>query len=121
MKIFAAAIFLTALAATSAQAQPAPGAGKSGLLCLRPFDAPGDPIIRTHVVDRQTILFYMRNGKIWKNTLKGPCPGLTFHGFAFMTPEDEVCENSQGIQVIKTGEVCQLGAFTPYTALPSTP
>jgi hypothetical protein len=58
----------------------------------------------------------MRDGKIWKNTLRGPCHGLEFHGFSFVTHYDEVCSNAAAIQVIQTGQVCQLGYFTPYTA-----
>jgi hypothetical protein len=111
MKVFVAAAFLAALAATSAQAQPME---KSGPVCLRPFDSPDDPVDHTHVVNPQTVLFYMRDGKVWKNTLKSPCPGLMLHGFTFVTHQDEICDNAQAIQVIESGEVCELGSFTPY-------
>jgi hypothetical protein len=67
--------------------------------------------MNTHVVDPQTILFYTPDGKVWKNTLKTPCRGLMFHGFTFVTRQDEVCENSTGIRVIESGEVCTLGPF----------
>ena len=72
-------------------------------------------IENTTTVDPSTILFHMRNGTVWKNTLKTPCPGLKFHGFTYLTRADEVCSNAQSIAVIETGEACQLGIFTPYT------
>jgi hypothetical protein len=96
---------------------PAPRTGVG--VCLRPFDSPQDTINHTHVVDPQHILFYMRDGKVWLNTLKGPCRGLMFHGFSFVTPEDEVCGNSTPIRVVESGEACTLGPFTPYA--PTSP
>ncbi|MGH6876610.1 MAG: hypothetical protein ACREHV_04435 [Rhizomicrobium sp.] len=117
MKILAAAACLAALAVTPALAQPGPPHSPMtgvGPVCLRPFSSPNDPINHTKVVDPQHILFYMADGKIWENTLKGPCPGLMFHGFTFVTPEDDVCGNSTPISVIESGETCTLGPFTPY-------
>jgi hypothetical protein len=119
MKMYATAVFLAVFAAVSAQAQSGPQSPTgSGPVCLRPFDTPGSGAIdHTHVVDPQTILFYMRDGKIWKNTLKTSCPGLMFHGFNFATHQDEICSNAQSIRVIETDEVCELGAFTPYAPM----
>lgn len=110
MKLAVATCLLGLFAAVAASAQPAPGHP----VCIRPFDLPTGSVDHTHVVDPKTILFYMRDGKIWKNSLPSACPGLMFHGFSFLTYQDEVCSNAQGIQVIETGEVCQLGAFTSY-------
>lgn len=104
-----------------AQSQPAPQPPKPAQICIRPFDSSTGSLLRTHVVDPQTILFYMRDGKIWKNTLRGPCPGLLYHGFNFVTHQDEICSNAQSIQVIVTGEVCQLGYFTLYVPPPPPP
>lgn len=115
MKLFATAALMAALAATSAQAQSTASTTGVGPICLRPFDTPSDLIDHTHVVDARTILFYLRDGRILKNTLATPCPGLMFHGFAFLTRADEICSNSQGIRVLVTEQVCQLGAFSPYT------
>jgi hypothetical protein len=111
MKIIAIAAFSigAALFVGAAQAQgmmAAPGQH----VCLQ-----STAIENTTTVDPSTILFHMRNGTVWKNTLKTPCPGLKFHGFSYLTRADEVCSNAQGIQVIETGEACQLGTFTPYT------
>ncbi len=115
MKLAAAClVFLSATVAAGAQPAGAP-ADQSRPVCIRPFDSPTGSIDHTHVVDPQTVLFYMRDGKVWKNSLRSPCRGLMFHGFTFLTHQDEVCSNAQGIQVVETGEVCQLGAFTPYS------
>ncbi|HTW36023.1 MAG TPA: hypothetical protein VMD53_15500 [Rhizomicrobium sp.] len=119
MKMLAAAAGLLVIAfALPALAQNAgpPANSKPQQICLGPFISPTGDILRTKVVDPQTILFYMRNGKIWKNTLRAPCRGLEFHGFSFVTHYTELCSNSAAIQVVVTGEVCQLGYFTPYTA-----
>jgi len=116
MRVIVIAAAFAALAALPAAAQPAPQTGKPGPVCIRPFDTPTGSIDHTHVVDARTVLFYMRDGKIWKNTLRSPCRGLLLHGFSFLTHQDEICSNAQGIQVIETGEVCQLGEFTPYVA-----
>jgi hypothetical protein len=58
----------------------------------------------------------MKNGKMWLNTLKANCPGLKFEdGFSWTIRGDTVCENLQTIQVLRRGNSCLLGAFTPYT------
>jgi hypothetical protein len=115
--IVAAAAFAALTATTFAQTTPAE-APKSGPVCIRPFDTPTGSIDHTHVVDAQTVLFYMRDGKIWKNSLVAPCRGILLHGFSFVTHQDEVCSNATSIQVMETGQICQLGAFTPYTPPP---
>jgi hypothetical protein len=123
MKMLGATGFLAAAVALPALAQntPTPDAAKPHQVCIRPFDTATGSIDHTKVVDPQTVLFYMRDGKIWKNTLRGPCPGLEFHGFSFVTHYDEICSNAVSIQVIQTGQICQLGYFTPYTPAPETP
>jgi hypothetical protein len=105
MKTMAIAAMFVFIAGAAA-AQPAPA---STCLYVRDID-------HTHAMDANTLLFYMRNGAVWKNTLAGPCPGLKFHGFAYTAHDtDQVCSNGQGITVVETHEVCALGAFTPYT------
>jgi len=115
MRKFAIAAMLAAIGLTTAQAQPAP---TTGAVCLRLSDSPADAIDHTHVVDPTTILFYMRDGKVWKNTLAQPCPGLMLHGFAFKTSHDELCSNRQGIEIIETHQVCVLGTFVRYVPPP---
>lgn len=120
MKMLASGLasgFLAAALVVPAVAQNTPtppDAAKPKQICIRPFDSPTGSIDHTKVVDPQTILFFMRDGKVWKNTLRGKCPGLEFHGFSFVTHYDELCSNAVSIQVVQTGEVCQLGYFTPY-------
>jgi hypothetical protein len=120
MKSFAAVAILAALAATTASAQVGPP-NPTGPVCLSPGLVPNEPIPRTKVLDPQHVLFYTREGQVWKNTLKSPCRGLMFHGFVFTGREDEICSNATAIRVIESGETCELGAFTPYTPPPAAP
>lgn len=115
MKSYLAAVLLAAFAILPAQAQTGPAPGKAAPVCIRPFDNNTGSLDHTKVLNPTTIVFYMRDGKVWKNTLKAPCPALQFHGFSYVTHQDEVCSNAQAIQVLVTGEICQLGEFTPYT------
>ena len=97
------------LAATAASAQPA-SVSSSGNVCLKTIQ-----IDRTETPDSRTILFFMKNGSAWKNTLKSDCIGLRQNGFIYgPTPPDQVCGNFQTIRTIETKSVCVLGAFTPY-------
>ena len=69
---------------------------------------------RTKVVDASTILYYMKGGEVWKNSLSSPCTTLPHNGYIYTpTPPDNICGNLQRIVVIQTDEVCQLGTFTP--------
>jgi hypothetical protein len=121
MRIFAAALLLAAAAGVSADAQPTtngmpmqPGA-KPAQICIQPMEMPGPGgNVQTRVLNPQTILFYMPDGKIWMNKLHAPCRGLMLHGFAYLTRYDELCSNAVGIRVLESGQVCELGAFTPY-------
>ena len=70
---------------------------------------------RTTFVSPRTLLFHMKDGKVWRNTLKTDCLGLRFHGFAYVVRGETVCGNAQAIQVIDNGQVCLLGPFTPDT------
>ena len=100
--------FLIALGG-SAMAQPA-----ANNVCL---DA--SHIDHTTVVDAHTILFYMRGGKTWKNTLPEDCPSLKFErAFSEEITGGFICSNKQMIQVLHTGATCSLGPFTPYAPPP---
>jgi hypothetical protein len=66
----------------------------------------------------KAIIFYMRDGKAWKNTLLSRCPELKFNGFAYETHDGQICSNMQSIRVIHSGAVCMLGNFEPYTPPP---
>jgi len=114
MKAIALGAVIAGLAISAAAAEePKPAAPARNTVCLWTYQ-----IDHTTVPDKSTILFHMRDGKIWKNTLPQPCSGLLFHGFAYVAHADQICSNMQSIQVIDTHEVCMLGAFEPYTPPP---
>jgi len=74
-------------------------------------------IQRTEVPDDRTILFHMRDGKVWSNRLKAVCPMLKVSPFTqVLHSGDLVCSNQQFIHVTLTGDDCVLGEFTPVTA-----
>lgn len=100
-------------AAAQTPAPPAGGTGNSAPVCLQTY-----LIDHTHTVDPKTILFYMRGGKIWQNTLPQPCPGLMYYGFVDVVRDNQICSNMQSIRVLVTQNVCMLGAFTPYIPPP---
>jgi len=105
---------LAGLLAVPAQAQPDGASQARSQVCLNTQN-----IDHTTTPDDRTILFYMHGGKIWKNTLRNKCTGLTFEGFAYEpTPPNQICGNMQTIRVIRFGSVCMLGAFEPYTPPP---
>ena len=111
MKAIAITAVIAGLAIAPALAKnDTPAAPKKNAVCLWTYQ-----IDHTTVPDKSTILFHMRDGKIWKNSLPQPCSGLLFHGFAYVAHADQICSNMQSIQVIETGQVCMLGAFEPYT------
>jgi hypothetical protein len=72
-------------------------------------------IDHTQVLNDHQILFYGYGKKVWLNTLKFPCTTLTpQEGFAWESSITKYCDNVEIIRVVRTGQVCQLGAFTPY-------
>lgn len=111
MKLLATT-FATALCLAAA-AHPAwaeSEAEKDGTICLNVVQ-----IDHTKVVDDNTILFYLKGGKVLRNTLADRCVGLKLatRGFTYVARNDEVCGNLQIIKVNDTGEICALGPFTP--------
>jgi len=86
---------------------------------------PTSAIHHTEITDDSTILFHMKGGKIWKNSLHFPCFNLKFQGgFQYTTDYDEICANQQTIRVLqegvgrRLGAACTLGEFTPYSPPP---
>ncbi|HEY4264319.1 MAG TPA: hypothetical protein VGM72_03310 [Micropepsaceae bacterium] len=79
-----------------------------GKVCLN-----ASQIQRTEVPDDRTIIFHMRDGKIWRNTLKTACPMLKISPYTQKLNGDLVCSNQQFIHVVMTGNDCVLGDFTP--------
>ncbi len=81
-------------------------------------------IQETSVLDDQTIIFKMRGGKSYKNTLPYKCPQLGFEkAFSYKTSISQLC-NVDIITVLTTthgldsGASCGLGLFEPYTPPP---
>jgi hypothetical protein len=103
---------LTALGGCSDDPLPSEGSIPTGNgVCLQT-----SLIDRTEVPDDNTILFHMKDGKVWKNTLAFACSGLKFEGsFAYTTETPRVCSSQQTIRVLRTGNFCELGQFTPYS------
>lgn len=107
MNLFAAVAVLAALAAP-ASAFAADAAGKPVCLDVNRID-------HTEVLNSRQILFYMYGKKVWVNTLTNNCSTLTRQdGFAWESSITKYCDNVEIIRVLRTGEVCTLGAFTPY-------
>ena len=93
------------LAASAAAAAP------GNTTCIRSYD-----ILNTTRPDNNTILFEMRDHKIWKNTLLSICFGLhnEVAGFTYQPTDpgtDELCSNQVTIKLNTFGSFCQLGPF----------
>jgi hypothetical protein len=104
MKCLVFAFATAALAAAPAYAKNMSRA--SGNICLSAGD-----VDHTHVVDESNILFYMRDGKVWKTHLTPPCVNLKISGFRMVGHPDQFCANAQTIEVLNGGAICTLGNF----------
>jgi hypothetical protein len=106
---FTAAALLAAFAGTAYAQAPA---SRPANVCLNVRD-----IQRTETPDDRTIIFYMRDGKVWSNRLKTVCPMLKVSPYTqVLRSGDLVCSNQQFIHVTLTGDDCVLGDFTPAAA-----
>jgi len=91
--------------ATDAQSEPA-GNG----VCL-----PTGQIDHTEIVNDSAIVFFMKDGKAYMNAMRIPCPSLKMEdGFAYLADVAEICSSSQTIRVLRSGNFCELGQFTPF-------
>jgi hypothetical protein len=91
-------------AATKVQAQ-----AQGGNVCLNVTE-----ILTSQAVDNKTIIYRMKDGKVWRNTLAAPCPELVSFSagsYSQVLHTDYLCANTQHITV-KSGMVCRLGEFT---------
>jgi hypothetical protein len=71
-------------------------------------------IVTTKATDRRTILFTLKDGSVWRNTLISDCPDLVAFsagGFASVVHAEYICSNRHRI-VTQSGNVCRLGPFT---------
>ena len=80
---------------------------------------PAYQIDHTQVLHDSTILFYMRNHKVWKNTPINQCTTLSTSskGFSYEPTSpgsDEICSNLLTIVVNDSHETCMMGEFVPY-------
>ncbi len=92
----------------STDAQPAEVAGNG--VCLQ-----SSQIDRTDIVNDSAIVFFMKDGKAYMNTMRIPCPSLKMEdGFAYLNDVPEICSASQTIRVLRSGNFCELGQFTLF-------
>jgi hypothetical protein len=115
----AKALAIAAIAALSCgvfAATPARADDAGSQICLQTFQ-----IDHTEILNKNQILFYMNGKKIWVNTLPSPCSMDNTDGFVWRSSIPQYCDNLETIKIIRTGQVCRLGKFTPYekTAKPS--
>ncbi len=86
-------------------------------VCLQTSD-----IDHTEILNDSAIVFFMKTGKPYLNTLTFPCPSLKIEdGFAYEADFPEICSNSQTIRVLRSGNFCELGQFTPYNPAAAIP
>jgi hypothetical protein len=77
-------------------------------------------IDHTEVVDNDTLLFYMRNGRVYRNELRHSCPTLGFEErFMYRTALTQLCDvdvitvlQDVGFGFMPTAS-CGLGKFEP--------
>ena len=70
-------------------------------------------IQNTSIPDSRTILFHMKDGTTWRNTLRNSCPDLKWYGFTYVVHgQTEICENLLAIRTLYGGDTCLLGPFT---------
>ena len=96
----------------------APALFAASLLAVAPAMASPDICISTRDIknsveqnDGKALLFTMRDGTQWRNTLQGSCPDLKYNGYAWVVHNESVCENMQTLRVLQSGEFCSLGKF----------
>jgi hypothetical protein len=109
--LFAMAAVAAATAPVAALAQPA---DDHNPVCLHV-----NRIDHTEVLNDHQILFYLigkeRGHKVWINNLTRRCTTLDrTEGFSWQSSIPEYCDNLEIIRVLRTGETCTIGAFTPY-------
>jgi hypothetical protein len=69
-------------------------------------------ITTTKSPDGKVLIVTMNDGKVWVNKLQSPCPDLRFDGFSWVLHQPAlVCDDSQSLKVLNSGEICVLGKF----------
>lgn len=104
------------------------GAGPASAEDDEPFDRTPESCLsltrvdRTRVVDDQTILFYMRDDRVYRNFLPRKCPGLAQQNrFSYESRTGQLC-NVDTVTVLEqwagrleAGFTCRLGDFHPIS------
>ena len=97
-----------AIASALAAATIATSAALAAPVCLQT-----QYIQNTSIPNSRTILFHMKDGTTWRNTLRNSCPDLKWYGFTYVLHgQTEICENLLAIRTLYTSETCLLGPFT---------
>ena len=74
-------------------------------------------IDHSEIINDSAIILFMKDGKAYTNAMPMPCPSLVMeNGFAYLNDPPQVCSNSQTIRVLRSGNFCELGQFTPFQA-----
>jgi hypothetical protein len=119
----ASALRLGAVAAVGAVLSVAPAAlsaPDSAAETSRPICLDVNRIDHTEVLNNHQILFYEYGKKTWVNNLPHPCHTLTRQdGWVWESSLPKYCDNVELIRVLRTHEVCMLGAFTRYEKPPN--
>jgi len=82
-------------------------------VCLRAVN------VLNHVVpDDRTIIFHMKDGTVWKNTLQADCHGLHMaDSFTLAPPQGWLCANQQPLRINGAAPItCYLGDFQQMPA-----
>ncbi len=104
------------------------GAGSAAGQDDAPFDRAPESCLsltrveRTRVLDDQTILFYMRDDRVYRNFLPRKCPGLAQQNrFSYESSTGQLC-NVDTVTVLEqwagrleAGFTCRLGDFHPIS------
>ncbi len=107
--LFGSALLASSALALSAAIPVQAQSTQGGNICLNVTE-----IRSSQAVDNRTIIYRMKDGKVWRNTLAAPCPELVSFSAGAYSQElhtDYLCANTQQI-TLKSGMVCQLGEFT---------
>jgi hypothetical protein len=126
--IAAAALGCSLVALAPAQASPRSDRNAAAIAAAKPAGAPIDcvqlnQIRETRVRSDKIIDFYMKNNKVYRNTLPGSCPQLGFEeSFSYKTSINQLCSTDiitvlQNAGGLRRGASCGLGAFQPVSGL----
>ena len=105
------------IAASLFAAIPASAQSPADKVCLRLDDITASKPSS----DGSSILFQMRDGKMWRNDLQSKCPDLRYNnGFSWIIrgSDRNICENQETFRVTQSDQVCQLGKFSQVSPAP---